>query len=52
MGRTLALLVLLVGLSGLVAGGAGNQLVSEAGLVLAGLGVVPLLVVGAVLVVV
>lgn len=45
MGLTLALLVLLVGLSGLVAGGTGKQLVSKAGLVLSRVGVVPGLVV-------
>lgn len=49
VGLTLALLVLLVGLSGLVAGGTGEQLVDEAGIVLTGLGVVPLLVVSSLL---
>lgn len=47
--HTLALLVLLVGLSSLVGSSTGNQLVSEASLVLLGLGVVPLLVGRAVL---
>lgn len=47
--HTLTLLVLLVGLSSLVGSSTGNQLVSEAGLVLLGLGVVPLLVGRAVL---
>lgn len=43
-GHTVALLVLLVGLSSLVAGGTSNELVGERGLVLLGLGVVPLVV--------
>ena len=47
--HTVALLVLLVGLGSLVAGGTGNQLVNERGLMLLGLRVVPLLVVLALL---
>lgn len=47
--HTLTLFVLLVGLSSFVGSGTSNQLVSKARLVLLGLGVVPLLVVGALL---